>query len=333
VRKPIFIIAEAGVNHNGDIKTALELIDVASEAGADAVKFQTFTAESLVIENAPKADYQIESTGDRCDQLSMLKSLELDRASHFLLAMKCRERGIVFLSTAFDEASLRLLEEVGVPMHKVASGEITNLPLLESFGNTRKPIILSTGMSEIEEVRLAVEALKKSGAPEVTILHCNTEYPTPYGDVNLLAMRSMGQSFGCPTGYSDHTPGIEIPIAAAALGAAVIEKHFTLDKRSAGPDHRASLDSVELRAMVSAVRNVEKALGDGLKRPTPSESRNKDLARKSIVARTSIARGELFTSENLCTKRPGTGMCPMLWHEVLGKPAKRDFSPNEMIET
>lgn len=331
-RQRTYIIAEAGVNHNGSLNTALSLVEAAREAGADAVKFQTFKAESMVSAFAPKARYQEETTGGTEGQLEMLRRLELDREAHYALMSRCAVLGIEFLSTAFDLDSLGLLESLGVSTHKVASGEITNLPLLEAIGATRKPVIISSGMCEIEEVIAALTVLRKAGAGECVALHCNTEYPTPFEDVNLRAMCAMGEQLGCPVGYSDHTVGITIPVAAVALGATVIEKHFTLDRRMPGPDHRASLEPDELSAMVRSIREVEAALGDGVKRPTSSEIGNRVIARKSIVAAKRICKGEKLTLENLGVKRPGTGLSPMLWHEILGTAALRDYERDEPIE-
>lgn len=328
----IFIIAEAGVNHNGSIETAKALIDAAKDAGADAVKFQTFKAESLVSKDAPLAQYQKQIIYEEDSQYSMLKKLELDFSSHVILSQYCSEKHILFLSTAFDLDSIDRLEELRVPLHKIPSGEITNLPYLEKIAKTRKPVIMSTGMCELEEVQAAVDVLKKNGTTDITILHCNTEYPTPFEDVNLRAMQSMSQKFSTKIGYSDHTTGIEIPIAAAALGAVVIEKHLTLDKNMEGPDHRASLEPSELKKMVSAIRNIEIALGDGIKQPSNSEMKNKNIARKSIVAKTYIEKGGIFTESNLTIKRPGNGISPMLWYNIIGKIAKQDFYEDELIE-
>ncbi len=328
----IFIIAEAGVNHNGNIETAKKLVDAAALAGADAVKFQTFKAENLVCRNAKKAAYQMETTDIGESQFDMLKKLELTSEMHIQLMEYCAQKGIMFLSTPFDIDSLHYLVSLGIDIIKLSSGEITNYPLLRAAGRTRKKIIISTGMSTLDEVREAVQVLKSSGSDDVTVLHCNTEYPTPYADVNLRAVMTLMEELGVPTGYSDHTQGIEIPIAAAAMGASVIEKHFTLDKNMEGPDHKASLEYDELQRMVSSIRIIESALGDGKKEPSESEKGNICIVRKSIVAKCDIEPGELFTEDNLVTKRPGTGISPMQWDQVLGQKAKRKFSADELIE-
>ncbi len=328
----IFIIAEAGVNHNGDMETAKKLVDVAAAAGADAVKFQTFRAEKLVCKNAKKAEYQMETTDVAESQFEMLKKLELTLQMHEELMAYCRQKGIRFLSTPFDVDSLHYLVECGIELIKLPSGEITNYPLLREAARSGKKIILSTGMSTLDEVRNAVDVLKENGGTDITALHCNTEYPTPYADVNLAAMKTIRDEIGVPVGYSDHTTGIEIPIAAAALGAVVIEKHFTLDRNMEGPDHKASLEPDELAEMVRAVRHIELAIGDGRKEPSQSEKKNMDIARKSIVAGCDIKAGEAFTEENVTAKRPGTGLSPMLWNQVIGQKAKRDFVADEMIE-
>ena len=328
----IFIIAEAGVNHNGDIEIAKKLVDKAVVAGADAVKFQTFKAENIVCRDARKADYQMETTDQTESQFDMLKKLELTSEMHEHLLEYCRQKEIMFLSTPFDIDSLYYLVELGVDIIKIPSGEITNYPLLREAGKTKKKIIISSGMSTLNEVKDAVKVLKDNGSNDVTVLHCNTEYPTPYSDVNLRAMLTLKEKLGVKVGYSDHTQGIEIPIAAAALGAVVIEKHFTLDKNMEGPDHKASLEPDELQKMVRAIRNIEKALGDGRKEPSESEKKNIDTARKSIVAKCEIKAGERLTESNLTTKRPGTGVSPMQWNQVIGKTAKRRFNEDELIE-
>lgn len=328
----IFIIAEAGVNHNGNIETARQLVDVAVEAGADAVKFQTFKAENLVRRDARKADYQMETTDQAESQFDMLKKLELTSDMHEQLLKYCRQKGIMFLSTPFDIDSMHYLISLGVDIIKLPSGEITNYPLLREAGRTGKRVILSSGMSTLNEVSEAVQVLKSNGSSDITVLHCNTEYPTPYADVNLRAMLTLGEELNVPTGYSDHTQGIEIPIAAAAIGAVVIEKHFTLDKNMEGPDHKASLEPHELVAMIRAIRNIENALGDGRKEPSESEKRNIGIVRKSVVAKCDIEAGELFTEDNLTTKRPGTGMSPMQWDQVIGQRAKRKFQADELVE-
>lgn len=327
----VFVIAEAGVNHNGSVEIAKQLIDVATQAGADAVKFQTFRAENMVCRTAAKAAYQIDSTGESETQYAMLKKLELTRQIHEELMEYCKEKNILFLSTPFDVPSVRLLADLGMRIWKVPSGEITNLPYLRHIGKYHQKVILSTGMSSMDEVKAAVAVLRENGTQDITLLHCNTQYPTPVPDVNLLAMVSMGKELGLPAGYSDHTQGIEIPIAATALGAVVIEKHFTLDRNMEGPDHRASLEPDELRRMVEGIRKTEQALGDGVKRLSESEKGNVSVARKSIVAAESIRAGEYFTEENLSAKRPGTGISPMLWDEIIGRKADRDYKVDEMI--
>lgn len=330
--KKVFIIAEAGVNHNGSIEIARQLVDAAVMAGADAVKFQTFKAERLVCRNAGKAEYQLATTDQAETQLDMLKKLELTPRMHEQLICYCRQKGILFLSTPFDIESLQYLVGCGIEIIKIPSGEINNYPFLRAAGQTGKRIIISTGMSTLDEVRDAVRILKNNGSHDVTVLHCNTEYPTPYMDVNLRAMLTLKQALGVEVGYSDHTCGIEIPIAAAALQATVIEKHFTLDKSMNGPDHRASLEPGELKEMVKAIRNIERALGDGRKLPSMSEKRNISIVRKSIVAKCNIEKGEIFTEDNVTTKRPGSGISPMQWNLVIGRAAKRKFNEDEMIE-
>lgn len=327
----IFIIAEAGVNHNGDIELARKLVDAAVSAGADVVKFQTFKAENLVCKNARKAEYQMETTDKEESQFDMLKKLELTPDMHEQLTDYCRQKKIMFLSTPFDVDSLRYLVQRDIDMIKIPSGEITNYPYLREAGKTGKKVILSSGMSTLDEVKAAIKVLKDNGSGEITVLHCNTEYPTPYEDANLKAMITLRDELGIAVGYSDHTPGIEVPIAAAALGATVIEKHFTLDKNMEGPDHKASLEPDELKAMVCAVRNIEKALGDGIKKPSQSESKNMNIARKSIVAKSSIRQGQPFTEENLTVKRPGDGISPMRWNDVIGKSADRDYDEDDLI--
>lgn len=328
----VFIIAEAGVNHNGNIDIARELVDVASASGADAVKFQTFKAESLVCKSARKADYQMKTTNQEESQFDMLKKLELTPEMHEELLDYCKKKGIMFLSTPFDIDSLHYLIECGIDIIKIPSGEITNYPLLKEAGKTGKQIIISSGMSTLDEVRNAVNVLKDNGSSDITVLHCNTEYPTPFADVNLQAMITMKEKLGVAVGYSDHTQGIEVPIAAAALGASVIEKHFTLDQNMEGPDHKASLEPAELHAMVHAIRNIESAMGDGKKKPSESEKKNICIARKSIVAKCNIGEGEIFTEDNLTTKRPGTGLSPMCWEQIIGSRSKRNFSEDELIE-
>lgn len=332
MEKHIFIIAEAGVNHNGSIENAKALVDAAKEAGADVVKFQTFKAENIASKNAPKAKYQQNNTKANDSQYEMLKKLELSYEEHKILIDYCIEKEILFLSTAFDLDSIDMLEEFNIPLYKIPSGEINNLPYLEKIAKTKKPVILSTGMCNLEEIQEAIDVLRKNGTEDISVLHCNTEYPTPFTDVNLRAMNSIGEKLGVKVGYSDHTLGIEIPIAAAALGAQIIEKHFTLDKDMEGPDHKASLNPKELKEMVKSVRNIEKALGDGIKRITKSEDKNKVIARKSIVAKVDIKAGDILTEDNICIKRPGNGISPMKWYSVLGKRAIRDFNEDELIE-
>ncbi|MEA3385986.1 MAG: N-acetylneuraminate synthase [Thermodesulfobacteriota bacterium] len=330
-----FIIAEAGVNHNGSLELAKKLIDVAANAGADAVKFQTFKAEKVISRYAQKAEYQKRSTDASESQLDMVRKLELDEAAHEELFAYCRSKDIIFLSTPFDLDSIDLLNQLGLDIFKIPSGEITNLPYLRKIGALKKEIIISTGMSDLGEIEDALDVLTGAGTKlkDITVLHCNTEYPTPFEDVNLKAMVTMGAAFpGIKVGYSDHTLGIEVPIAAVAMGATVIEKHFTLDRTMAGPDHRASLEPQELKAMVSAIRNIEKATGNGIKKPSPSELKNKPIARKSIVAATAIPKGGIFTEHNLTVKRPGTGISPMRWDEILGMKAAGNFDIDEVIK-
>jgi len=328
------IIAEAGVNHNGDIDLAAQLVRVAAQAGADFVKFQTFSTAKSIARHAPKAEYQKASGADE-SQYEMVSKLELSLAHHHLLIEECDRHGIRFFSTGFDEDSLDMLVDLGIDRIKVPSGEITNLPLLRHIAAKRLPVLLSTGMAGMADIEAAIAVLEAGGVPRasITVLHCNTEYPTPMGDVNLPAMANIGVAFGVEVGYSDHTMGIEVPIAAVALGAKVIEKHLTLDRNLPGPDHRASLEPVEFGAMVRAIRNIELAVsGDGIKRPSPSEAKNRAIARKSIVAARDIAAGEVFDAANLTTKRPGTGISPMRWDEVTGRTALRAFAADELIE-
>jgi N,N'-diacetyllegionaminate synthase len=333
--KKTFIIAEAGVNHNGSLEMAFQLIDAAVAAGADAVKFQTFKAEKVIAVNAPKAVYQKDTTGSEESQLEMVKKLERDETAHSRLYRYCQHKGIQFLSTPFDLESIDLLNRLGLEIFKIPSGEITNLPYLRKVAALKKRLILSTGMASLGEIKDALEVLTESGTPlgNITVLHCNTEYPTPFEDVNLRAMQTIRDAFpGITVGYSDHTIGIEVPIAAVAMGASVIEKHFTLDRNLPGPDHRASLEPPELSAMISGIRNIEKALGTGIKRPSPSELKNKPVARKSIVAALPIKKGETFTDRNITVKRPGTGITPMRWDEMIGRKAGRDYKTDEMID-
>lgn len=327
------IIAEAGVNHNGDLALARQLIDVAAVAGADLVKFQTFTADRLATRAAQKADYQNRTTTSTESQHEMLSRLELTDAMHHELIAHCAMRKIGFFSTGFDIESVDLLVRHGQNHFKIPSGEITNLPYLRHIGCLGKSVILSTGMANLGEIEAAIDALEAAGTPRgmLTVLHCTTEYPTPMAEVNLRAMLSIHAAFGLAVGYSDHTQGIEVAIAAVAMGATVVEKHFTLDRNLPGPDHKASLEPSELNALVAAIRNIEVALGDGIKRLTTSEARNRPVVRKSLVASRAIKSGALFTAENITAKRPATGISPMRWDEVIGKTALRDFGPDELI--
>lgn len=328
----VFIIAEAGDNHNGSLELAFQLVDKAAEAGADCVKFQTFVTEEVISKRAEKAEYQKESTGTDESQYEMVKKLELTFDNFRQLQQYAKEKGLMFLSTPFDIPSVDFLEDIDVPYFKIPSGEITNLPYLIRIARTGRDIILSTGMAEMDEIEAAVTILKEHGAGGISLLHCNTEYPTPMEDVNLRAMLTLKEKFGVRVGYSDHTKGIEVPIAAAALGAEIIEKHFTLNHNMEGPDHKASLEPDELKAMIDGIRNIEKALGSGIKTASNSEKKNIDIARKSIVARKKIVKGETLTEENLAVKRPGNGISPMKWYEVIGTKAVRDFDEDEMIE-
>ena len=326
------IIAEAGVNHNGDFALAKQLVDEAKKAGADIVKFQTCIAENVISRYADKAEYQKKTTGEADSQLEMVRKLMLTYDEYGLLKKYCDELGIIFLSTAFDLPSVDYLHSIGMKMWKIPSGEITNLPLLIKIAKLHEPIIMSTGMSNLDEVKDAVKVLKDNGATDITLLHCTTEYPAPYEDVNLEAMKTLSDTFNVKVGYSDHTQGIEIPIAAVAKGAKVIEKHFTLDRNMEGPDHKASLEPNELKQMVDSIRNVEKAIGDGIKKVSPSELKNQGIARKSIVASTKINKGDIFSEDNITTKRPGTGINPMAWFDILGKKAKHDYEEDYLIE-
>lgn len=329
------IIAEAGVNHNGDILNAYKLVDTAVDAGVDYVKFQTFKAEKLVSKSAKKAEYQIQNTKNSNDsQYEMLKKLELSPQQHEELIAYCKKKGIQFFSTAFDLESLQYLKDIGLDLVKIPSGEITNYPYLKLAAQLFNQVILSTGMCTMEDIEAALDVFLSAGISKdnITILHCNTEYPTPFNDVNLKAMLYIGEKFGTDIGYSDHTLGIEVPIAAVALGAKIIEKHFTLDKNMEGPDHIASLEPNELKNMVSAIRNIEKSIsGSGMKEPSSSEMKNIKIARKSIVAKTFIQKGEPFTEDNITAKRPGDGISPMRWEEVLGQKASKDFSEDDLI--
>ena len=332
--KRTLIIAEAGVNHNGNLGLARQLIDAAAQAGADLVKFQTFNASRQVTRVAKKADYQTKTTDGKESQHDMLQRLELTEAMHHELIAHCATRKIGFFSTGFDTESIDFLLGLGQDHFKIPSGEITNLPYLRHIGQFGKNIILSTGMATMGDIEAAIDVLEQAGTPRanITVLHCTTEYPTPMAEVNLRAMQSIQVTFGVAVGYSDHTQGIEVAIAAVAMGATVIEKHFTLNRNLPGPDQQASLEPAELQAMVAAIRNIEVALGDGIKRLTPSEARNKPIARKSLVASQVIKAGEVLSAQNVTTKRPGTGITPMRWDEVLGRIATRDFAADELIE-
>ena len=329
----VFIIAEAGVNHNGSLELAKKLIDVAVEAQADAVKFQTFKTENLVSKNASKAEYQKQTTEKNESQFEMIKKLELDVNTHKELITYCEQKNIMFLSTPFDHDSIELLNNLGLEIFKIPSGEITNLPYLRHIGKLNKKVILSTGMSNLNEVRDAFEILIYAGTKKdnITILHANTEYPTPMEDVNLKAMQTIGETFNIAYGYSDHTLGIEVDIAAVAMGASCIEKHFTLDKTMEGPDHKASLEPDELKAMVQGIRNIELALGSSVKKPTKSEIPNMIVARKSIVAKVDIKKGEVLSEENITVKRPGNGISPMKWDAIVGTVALKDYTEDELI--
>ncbi len=329
----VFIIAEAGVNHNGSLASAKALVDVAADAGADAVKFQTFTADTIATADAEKAQYQKKSDNSE-SQYAMLKRLELTPDMHRELMRYCRHKNIQFLSSPFDIASVYLLHELGLELFKIPSGEIINLPYLRAIGCLKKHVILSTGMASMDEIANALTVLTSAGTlkENITVLHANTDYPTKMDDVNLKAMQTIAREFQVNVGYSDHTLGIEIPIAAVALGACVIEKHFTLDNTLPGPDHQASLEPAELRAMVTAIRHIEKALGDGFKRPSPSESANMSVVRKSIVAYTSIEKGDVFTEQNLTAKRPGHGISPLRWDDIIGTVSQKNYQKDELIQ-
>ena len=328
---PIFIIAEAGVNHNGDLKTALKLVDAAFEAGADAVKFQTFRAESLTTPNAAKATYQKKTTSPGETQQEMLKKLELSFEYHQRIMNYCQQLGIIFLSTPFDFDSVELLEELKVPAYKLSSGDLSNLPFLQFIAEKQKPVIISTGMANLGEIEEAVTAVGQKGNKQMILLHCVSSYPAAYEETNLKSMLTIKTSFGLPVGYSDHTLGIEIAVAAAALGACVIEKHFTLDKKAPGPDHRASLDPMELKALVRSIRHLETALGDGIKRCMPSETESRLLARKSVVAAVDIPKGTVIAQEHLALKRPGSGLPPKFTSELMGKKVRRALMKDEII--
>ena len=327
------IIAEAGVNHNGSLEMAMQLIEKAAEAGVDYVKFQTFKSEKLVSRHATKAEYQKANTDGEDSQLKMLQQLELSPDDHLQLIEHCNHCGIKFLSTAFDLDSIDFLDSLNLDLWKIPSGEITNLPYLRRIAQKGSRVIMSTGMCEPKDIEAALNVLTNNGTSleNITLLHCNTEYPTPWGDVNLRAMHDIAKRFNVSVGYSDHTKGIEVPIAAVALGATVIEKHFTLDNNLPGPDHKASLEPQQLKAMVDAIRHIEQALGNGVKQISESERKNIAIARKSIVAASEIKKGELFTEENLTVKRPGGGISPMKWDEVIGTTATRNYQPDELI--
>lgn len=327
----VYIIAEAGVNHNGRYDLACKLVDVAKTAGVDCIKFQTFKSKNLVSCNANKAKYQKDITGDG-SQADMLRKLELSYDEFLNLKAYCDKGGICFLSTPFDFESIEFLNSIDIPFWKIPSGEITNYPYLVAIAKLRKPVVMSTGMCEMAEIEAAIKVLKENGTTDIRLLHCNTEYPTPYEDVNLKAMHTMRNAFGLEVGYSDHTKGIEVPVAAVALGATVIEKHFTLDRNMEGPDHKASLEPDELAAMVSSIRNIEKALGSGNKTPSSSERKNITVVRKSIVAKQSIKAGDLLSENNITVKRPGTGISAMKWNDIIGTKAIRNFEEDELIE-
>ncbi|EDP6890183.1 N-acetylneuraminate synthase [Campylobacter upsaliensis] len=329
--KKVLIIAEAGVNHNGDINLAKKLIDQAAKAGADVVKFQTFKANSCVSVSAKKAKYQLETTAKEESQLEMIQKLELSYESHFELMKHCKKHGIAFLSTPFDLESVEFLRGLDLPYFKIPSGEITNLPYLKAVAKCKKKVLLSTGMANLGEIEVALTILRKNGTRNITLLHCNTEYPTPFEDVNLNALKTLKEAFKLEVGYSDHTEGIVASLGAVALGAVVIEKHFTLDKTMEGPDHRASLEFEELRALCKGIRELEKALGSGIKKASKSEAKNKIIARKSLVAKREIQKGEKFSIENLTTKRPGSGISAMRYEEYLGKRALKTYKKDELI--
>ncbi len=329
----VFIIAEVGVNHNGSLDLAKQLVDVAVDCGVDAVKFQTFKASSLVTKSAKQANYQTENMGKKESQFDMLQRLELSESDHHDLLSYCKDKNIEFMSTPFDLQSIAFLDALGVKRFKIPSGEITNYPYLKMMGGCNKDIVMSTGMANIGEVEAALQVLIEAGTDKerITILHATTDYPTNMKDVNLTAMQTIASAFNIKVGYSDHTAGIEVPVAAVALGASMIEKHFTLDKSMEGPDHKASLEPDELKAMVKGIRNIELALGDGIKRPSQSEMKNIPVARKSLIAACSIKKGEVFTEQNLTVKRPGTGVSPMRWDEFVGIKANKDYAEDELV--
>jgi len=334
VNHSVFIIAEAGVNHNGSLETAFEMIPIAKNAGADAIKFQTAIPELTMTKDARKAEYQLQTTKKNESQLEMVKRILLPLDAFSKLKLHCEQNDIEFMSTAFDHVSIETLEALGLKRYKIPSGEITNLPYLQRIGSIGKPIVMSTGMATLEEVRKAMNILVESGTKKecITVLHCNTEYPTPFRDVNLHAMLTIKEKFQVEVGYSDHSIGIEVAIAAVALGARIIEKHFTLDRKMEGPDHQASAEPQELKAMVKAIRNIEKAMGDGIKRASSSEEKNIVVARKSIVAACKIKKGEIFSEDNLTAKRPATGVSPMKWDQFIGKPAQQDYDVDDLVK-
>jgi len=330
-REPVFIIAEAGVNHNGDIELARKLVDVARDAGADAIKFQTFKAEEVVTKRAPKAKYQIKTTGSGESHYEMIKKLELDEEEFTELFKYATRKGIIFLSTPFDFGSADFLDSIGVPAFKVSSTDLTNLPFLEYLSEKRKPIILSTGMGTLGEVEEAVNTIRNAGNEDIVLLHCVTSYPAKFESLNLKAIETLETAFKLPVGFSDHSLGIFAPIAAVALGAVIIEKHFTLDKNLPGPDHKASLNPKELKEMIEAIRLTEKALGDGIKRPVPEEEEIKKVARRSIVAKVNIPKGTVITRDMITFKRPGTGLSPKYYGEIIGRKTRRDVKADELI--
>lgn len=328
----VLIIAEAGVNYNGDIELAKKMVQAAAQAGADIVKFQTGKPENSISRYAAKADYQVETTGNDESQLEMCRKLMLPEQVYPELIEECKKNQIQFLSTPFDTESVNFLEQMGMRLWKIPSGEITNLPLLLRIAKTGDPVILSSGMCTLEEIKRTIAVLQKNGAGGITVLHCNTEYPTPFCDANLSAINTLRTQLQLPVGYSDHTMGFEAPVAATALGAVIIEKHFTLDRTMDGPDQKASIEPLELKQMVQEIRNIERAMGDGIKTPSPSEQKNIVIARKSIVARRQIKQGEALSEDNMTTKRPGDGISPMKWFDIIGTKAVRDFMEDEQIE-
>jgi N,N'-diacetyllegionaminate synthase len=330
----VIIIAEAGVNHNGDYELAKKLVVAARQSGADYVKFQTAHPESVISRYAPKAEYQLGTTKKGESQLDMCRAIHLPLTAYAPLKKYCDEQEIRFISTPFDLESIDVLAPLNMDFWKIPSGEITNLPYLTKIARLHQPVVMSTGMSNLEDIEAAIKVLTDNGLKEeqITLLHCNTEYPTPYGDVNLRAMQTMREAFGLKIGYSDHTKGIEVPIAAVAMGATIIEKHFTLDRNLPGPDHKASLEPSELKQMVDGIRHIELALGSSIKQVSPSEAKNMIVARKSLIAAVAIKKGEKFTADNLTVKRPGNGISPMRWNEVIGRTAPRDFKEDELIE-